>query len=116
MRHGRKNRLDATLFAVAVIIIVMLVANPELRVILLFADSIGLDLLAVILAMQLRHFAYALLPATNAIARSFCAIAFCMGNRAMRTFPKALPWRPFDRIFCPALVFMTYGIRCGVAR
>lgn len=109
MRHRHGNRLAATLVAVAVIIALALVANPELRALLLLADSLGLDLVALLLATQLRHFGYAW---ANATISAVCALAFCVGSGAMRVYPKALPWRPFDKLFCPALVFVTYGIRC----
>jgi hypothetical protein len=112
MRHRHGNRLAATLVAVAVVIALALVANSELRALLLLADSLGLDLLALLLATQLRHFACALLPATNATISAVCALAFCIGSGAMRAYPGALPWRPFDKLFCPALVLVTYGIRC----
>ena len=115
MRHRQTNKLTAILVAVAVIVALALVANPELRVLLLFTDSLGLDLLALLLAMQLRHFVYALLPAANATMTALCALAFCIGVGAVRAYPKALPWRPFDILFCPALVLVTYGIRCRFA-
>ena len=116
MHHRYKDRLGAMLVALAVIVALALVATPELRALLLLTDSLGLDLLALILATQLRHFGYTLLPAANGTINALCALAFHVGSGAMRTYPKALPWRPFDKLFCPALVFVTYGIRCGVAK
>ena len=113
MRHRHSNRLVGALVAVAVIVALALVVNPELRALLLFADSLGLDLLALLLATQLRHFGYALLPGANAAISAACALAFCIASGAIKVYPKALPWRPFDELFCPALVFITYGVRCG---
>lgn len=116
MRHRHRDGLGPTLVAVAIIIALALAASPELRALLLLTDSLGLDLLALLLATQMRHFVYALQPAANATFNFLCALAFCIGCGAMRTYPKALPLRPFDKLVCPALVFVTYGIRCGVAR
>lgn len=116
MRRRHSNRLAATLVAAAVIVALALVVNPELRALLLFADSLGMDLLALLLATQLRHFGYALLPGANATIGAACALAFCAGSAAIKVYPKALPWWPFDKLFCPALVFITYGVRCGRAR
>jgi hypothetical protein len=112
MQHRQTNKLAATFVAVAVIVALAFVANPELRALLLFTDSLGLDLLALLLAMQLRHFVYALLPAANATIGALCALAFCIGVGAIRAYPKALPWRPFDKLICPALVLVTYATRC----
>jgi hypothetical protein len=115
MRHRHRDRLGATFVAVILIIALALVVNPELRALLLLTDSLGLDLAALLLATQLRHFAYALLPAANATISAICALAFCFASGAIRAFPKALPWRPFDKLVCPTLVLVTYGVRCRVA-
>lgn len=113
LRHRHSNRWAAALVAAVVIVALALVVNPELRALLLFADSLGLDLLALLLATQLRHFGYALLPGANATIGAACALAFCIGGCAIKIYPKALPWRPFDELFCPVLVLITYGVRCG---
>jgi hypothetical protein len=113
MRRRHSNRLAATLVVVAVIVALALVTSPELRALLLLADSLGLDLLALLLATQLRHFlGYVLLPGAKATVNVACALAFCIASGAIRVYPKALPWRPFDKLLCPALVLATYGIRC----
>lgn len=109
------KRSAATVFAVAIIIALVFTVNPELRALLFLTDSIGLDLLALLLATQLKYFVFALLPAANAATRNLCALAFWIGSRALRTYPDVLGWRPFDRLFCPALVFVTYWVRCGAA-
>jgi len=72
MRRRHSNRLAATLVVVAVIAALALVTSPELRALLLFADSLGLDLLALLLATQLRHFGYVLLPGAKARDRMRC--------------------------------------------
>jgi hypothetical protein len=112
MRHRHCSRFGAALVAVAIIAALVLVANPELRPLLLLADSLGLDLLALLLATQLKDLGYAGLPAVNAIIGFLCGLAFCVGRGAMRAYPRALPWRPFDKLVCPALVFATYAMRC----
>jgi hypothetical protein len=114
MRHRHGNRLAATLFAVAVIVTLALIATPELRALLLVTDSLGLDLLVLLFATQLRYFLYKSLPIANAAVSALCALAFCIGRGSIRAYPKALPWRPFDKLLCPALVFLTYGIRCRI--
>ena len=112
MQHRQTNKFATMLVAGAVIVALAFVINPELRVLLLLIDSLGLDLLALLLVMQLRHFFYALPPAANATISALCALASCMGVGAVRAYPKVLPWRPFDELFCPALVLVTYGLRC----
>jgi hypothetical protein len=116
MRQRQWNRFGATLVAVAMIAMLALVVNPELRVLLLFTDSLGLDLIALLLATQLKELVYALLPAATEIIISLCALVFCIGNGALRPYPRALVWRPFDKLVCPVLLFVTLGIRCRTAR
>jgi hypothetical protein len=115
MQRRQRDRLNATLVAVAIIAVLALVANPDLRALLLLTDSLGLDLLVLLLATQVKHVIYVLLPTANAVITALCAIAFNMGTRAIRAYPNALPLRPFDKLFCPALVFVTYGLRCRIA-
>ncbi len=93
MRQCQWNRLRATLVAIAIVAALAFIVNPELRALVLITDSLGLDLLALLFAVQLKGLVYA----------------------TMRTYPKALAWRPFDKLVCPTLVFVTYGVRCRVA-
>ena len=114
MRPHQRDRAGAALVAVAIIVALALIASPELRALLLLTGSLGPDLLALLLATQLKHFVAVLRPAANALISALCALAFSIGSRALRAYAKALPWRPFDKLFCPALVFVTYGVRCRV--
>ena len=112
MRHRHRTKLGAALVVVALVLALALVVNPELRALLLFTDSLGLDLVALLLVTQLRFLTYALLPVANTTISSLCGLAFWIGSGAIRTLPNVLSWRPFDKLFCPVLVFVTYGIRC----
>jgi hypothetical protein len=114
MRHRQWNRFGATIVAVAIVGALALAVNPELRALILLTDSLGLDLLMLLWLTQLKVLLYASVPATTETIGSLCALAFCIGSGAMRTYPKALAWRPFDTLICPTLVFITYGVRCRV--
>ena len=113
MRDIHRKWSGSTLVALALIIALVFIASPELRAILLFADSLGLDLVALLLATQLRYFVYALRPAADSTVGGICGLAFRVGSGALRAYPKAVHWRPFDRIVSPTLVLLTYGIRCS---
>src|SRR4029077_19486310 len=112
MQHRNRKRWGAILIGVALLVALVFIVNPELRVLLLFVDGLGLDLVALLLVTQFRYIFHALLPATTATVGALCTLAFYVGSGAMRTLPTALPWRPFDRLLCPALFFVTYGVRC----
>jgi hypothetical protein len=108
------DRPGAALFAVAVVVALMLVVHPEFRALLLFANSLGLDLLTLLFLTQAKVIFYTSLPVAAQTVKSLCSVAFSIGSGAIRTYPRALTWRPFDRVICPTLVFITYGVRCGV--
>jgi hypothetical protein len=113
-RHRHWNRLGTTLVAAAIFVALVLVLNPELRVLLLLADSLGLDLVVLLLATQLKGLVYASAPMAGAMAAFLCRILFSVGNGAMRIYPKALAW-PLGKLLCPVLIFVTFGIRCRLA-
>jgi hypothetical protein len=115
MRHRHLNRFSATLVAVAIIAALVLVMNPELRALLLFTDSLGLDLIALLAATQFKSLVYASAPAARVAYVFPCRILFSIGHGAIRIYPRALEWRPFDKLVCPVLVFVTFGIRCRSA-
>jgi hypothetical protein len=75
-----------------------------------------LDLVALLLATQLKGLAYASVPAAHEICASLCRVLFRIGDGAMRIHTEALAWRPFDKLVCPVLVCVTFGIRCRLAK
>jgi hypothetical protein len=115
MRRRQWNKLSATLVFLVVIAALLLIVNPELRAIVLLIDALGLDLLTVLLLIQFKGLFYASLPAATQAVNSICAVAFCVGSGALRTYPRALTGLSIDKLVCPALLFITYGVRCRVA-
>jgi hypothetical protein len=51
-----RNRLKSVLKALPFVAILVLIANPEVRVLTFLADAIGLDLIAVLFAIQFDAF------------------------------------------------------------
>ena len=115
LRHRHWTRYGATLVAVVIVAALVFAANPELRALALFTDSLGLDLVALLLATQFKGFVHAFVPLLSEIRTYLCRSFFYMGNGAMHVYPKALAWRPFDKLLCPVLVFVTFGMRCRLA-
>jgi hypothetical protein len=99
-----KDKLVVTLVAV--------VANPELRLLVLFADSVGLELIMLLLAMQLRSTISLALPLAQTLATLPCNCASRMGISALRAFHWALALRRLSRLVCPFLVLVSYGLCC----
>jgi hypothetical protein len=113
MRNTYMRKFGAILVAIAIIVALALITMPELRALLLLVDYLGLELIALLLATQMRSFIYLSLPAASSTISALCELAFHIGSGAMRACPKTFHWTPFDKLVCPALVFATYGVRCG---
>ena len=98
-----------------VLALLVVIVNPELRVLVLLVDSLGLELIFLLLALQLRSTSILLGPLTQTLKARACSAAFHVGSLALRAYQKALVLRRFDRLICPVLIIVSYGIRCRVA-
>jgi hypothetical protein len=92
-----------------------MIVNPELRLLVLLVDSLGLELVLVLLALQLRSTSSLLVPFAQTLKALPCNAASQVGSLALRAYQKALVLRRFDRIICPLFIIMSYGLRCHVA-
>jgi hypothetical protein len=110
------NRFAVALVAVAIIAAIALVVNPEPRAFLLFADSLGWDLVVVLFAAQVQIFAHRLGPLVSAFVAAVCRLTIYIGSCAVRAYPQGLRLLPFDKVVVPALVLITFGMRCGLRR
>jgi hypothetical protein len=98
-----------------VLALLILLVNPELRVLVLLVDSLGLELILLLLSLQLRSTASLLVPLTQTLGAHSCSAAFRLGSLALRIYQKALVLRRLDRLICPLLIVLSYGLRCRVA-
>ena|ERR1700676_1954229 len=81
-RHSWINRYGT----VAVLVMLLLVMNPELRAFLLLANFIGLDLMVFFLAIQLRH----LLPAIPSYPYQISTFVCVAGYTAVRVTTRTI--------------------------
>ena len=95
-----------------VLALFFVIVNPELRVLVLLVDAIGLELVFLLLSLQLRSTAILLAPIKHTLKAHACSTAFRAGSLALRAYQPALVFRRFDRLICPVLIFMSYGLRC----
>lgn len=98
-----------------VLALLAVIVNPELRVLVLFVDSIGLELALLLLSLQLRSTSSLLLPVAQALRALSCCVASQAGSLALRAYQRALVLSRFDRLICPLLIIASYGLRCDVA-
>jgi len=114
MQFRYKSGWGAALGAAAIFVALALVANPELRALLLVTDALGFELVAILLVTQFRSLFYAALPASKFLVRDLCRLASSVGAAAVRSYPKEVACRPFDGAWCLILVVASYGLCCGI--
>ena len=80
------NRRISRYGTVAVLLMLLLVMNPELRAFLLLANFIGLDLMIFFIAIQLRH----LLPAVRSYPYPMRTFPCVAGYTALRVTTRTI--------------------------
>jgi hypothetical protein len=87
------RRLEWRLAAFAILIWLAFVSNPELRVLLILVNSLGLELVFILIAIQLRTF-IPVFAAALVSARLWCCVTLFFVLRAiLRTFGVLMPGR-----------------------
>jgi hypothetical protein len=110
-----KNPVRRVMQVLLIFALLVMIVNPELRVFVLLVDSVGVELVLLLLALQLRSASSLLVPFAQTLKEHFCNAASQVGSLALRAYQKALVLRRFDRIICPVLIVVSYGLRCRVA-
>jgi multisubunit Na+/H+ antiporter MnhF subunit len=98
-----------------VLALLVVIVNPELRVLVLFADSFGLELVFLLLTLQLRSISSLFVPFAQTLGALSCSAASYVGSLALRAYQNAVVFGRLDRLICPLLIVMSYGLRCRVA-
>lgn len=115
MSLANKVQVRHVLQVLLVLALLVMIVNPELRVLVLLVDSLGLELILLLLALQLRSISSLLVPLTHVLGEISCSAASRVGSIALGAFRKALVFYQFDRLICPLLIVVSYGLRCRVA-
>jgi hypothetical protein len=84
-RELRMNRWISKYGAVAVLVMLLLVMNPELRAFLLLANFIGLDLMIFFIVIQLRYLLPAIPSYPHQMGRYLCVASYTALRVTTRT-------------------------------
>jgi hypothetical protein len=95
--------------ALLVLAALALILNPEVRALLLLTNALGFEVLGILVALQMRAL-FAL--DTNYPVAQGCKVASRLGYLALVAYPKAASCPVFSRLLCPALITVSYGLRC----
>jgi hypothetical protein len=96
----------------AVLALLAIIVNPELRVLIFFVDTIGLELAILLLTLQARVILAALALATHLLVTALCRAASGIGHSALAAFPAKVNSCKLHRVLCPTLIGLSYGLRC----
>ena len=109
--RGRR-RWRSVLAALLVLGALVVVANPELRALLLLAETVGLEAIVFMVVVQLRSYWPMLRATAGLAARASCGVLFA----AIRAFLRAtflwLPTGPFTAPIFPALGVWSERLNC----
>ena len=109
MPAPRKVPVLRILRALLVLAALVLILNPEVRAPFLVTNALGFEVLGILGALQLR--ALFALDMDYPVAVG-CKLASRLGYLALVAYPRAASWRMFNRLLCPALITVSYGLCC----
>lgn len=115
MSDPKKIPVRHVVQVLVVLALLVMIVNPELRVMVLFADSVGLELVVLLLTLQLRSTSSLLVPAAHELGALSCSAVSRLGSLALRVYEKGLVFSRLDRLICPLLIIVSYGLRCRIA-
>jgi hypothetical protein len=115
MSVPNKVQVRRVMQVLLVLALLVMIVNPELRVLVLLVDSLGLELVLLLLALQLRSIYSLLVPFMHVLGVISCSAASRVGSIALGAYQKALVFHRFDRLICPLLIIVSYGLGCRVA-
>jgi hypothetical protein len=97
-------------FALAVVVALAIVANAELRALLLVADALGLELVALLVVVQIRVLLSSFAAASATLAETLLE---AVTKRALGAIPSFIAYRPLA--LCPIFCLFSYGnyLVCG---
>jgi hypothetical protein len=90
-------------FAFVIVIALGIIANAELRVLLLFVDAIGLELVVLLFVIQIRLL-FSSIVASATVAESFFE---AVKRRSLSASPPFVAYRPLA--LCPLFWLFSYG-------
>ena len=112
MRTPKGISTSRLLQILAVVALVTIVVNPELRVLIFFVDSVGLELVILLFALQARVIIASLAPAIHGLSVVLCEMASGLGRSALAGYPVKVYSCKLHRVLCPILIAMSFGLRC----
>jgi hypothetical protein len=112
MRTPARIPVGRLLQVFAVLALLAIVVNPELRVLIFFVDTVGLELVVLLFALQARVIIAPFAPAMHRLTIALCDMTSCIGRSAIAAYPAKVHSCKLHRVLCPILIGLSYGVRC----
>jgi hypothetical protein len=109
------RRWEWRLAAFAIIVWLIFVTNPELRLLLILVDSMGLELIFILLAIQLRGLLPMIRVTLMPAGLWCCSIAFCILRGTLRALGALLPGRAWSETSA-LLYVLSKNLWCPISR
>ena len=105
-----KSSFSRLLQTLLVFVVLVFILNPELRALLLLTNALGFEVVGILLLIQLR----VLLSVASGAdpAALACGLASRLGYLALAAYPIAVSFQLLNRLLCPALITISYGLAC----
>jgi hypothetical protein len=111
MTAPAKRPFSRVVQALLILAALALIVNPELRALLFFTNALGFEVVGILFALQLRAL-FDLAPETLHPAAFACNLASRLGYVALVAYSRAVSFRVYNRLFCPVLITISYGLCC----
>jgi len=112
MTAPSRPRLSRIVQALLVCAVLALILNPELRALFLLTNAFGFEVVGLLLALQLRALFYSVTPEIHRPVALACSLASRLGCLALVSYPGAVSFSLFNRLLCPVLITVSYGLSC----
>ncbi len=116
MRTPTRIPVGRLLQVLAVLALLAIVVNPELRVLIFFVDAVGLELVVLLFALQARVIIASLATAMHRLTMALCEMTSGIGRSALAAYPAMVYSCRLHRVLCPILIGLSYGVRCHAVR
>lgn len=116
LRFMRVRRLNPRFTAIALAVALLFIINPEIRVFLLFVDAFGIELLAFLLAIQLRFFLASAQAHSGPMRDSLCNAICSLVSFVIRLTSVPVAFRLLTVLMSPLLLVVPASYRCHLRR
>ena len=116
MQFMRVRQLNPRFTAIALAVALLFIINPEVRVLLLFVDAFGVELLVFLLVIQLRFFLASAQAYSGPMHDWLCNVVCSLVSFVIRLTSASLAFRLLTILISPMLLIVPASYQCHLRR